>query len=112
MGMGQKPVLTVRVSQELLDGVEKLAALAKVGRAEVVELCLELGLMESEEFVDWLRAPIKGPLVRLLTLPILAPLIAKFFSDMEVDATSMAIRRGALRKPAKGRAGLAPNLAV
>jgi hypothetical protein len=112
MAIGQKPILSARVSQDLLDRLEKLAELAEVGRAAIVERCLELGLMESEEFVDWLKAPIKGPLVRLLTLPILAPLIAKCFSDMEVDATSMAIRRGALRKSAKGRAGLAPNLAV
>ena len=105
MAKGEKPVLAVRVDQGLLDRLDALAEVAEVGRAEIVERCLELGLMNSEDFVEWLRSPVKGPLVRLLTLPVLLPLVAKLFADVEVSETAMKLRAGALRKRGKGSTG-------
>jgi hypothetical protein len=97
MAKGEKPILSVRIDGDILKRVDALAQLAEVGRAEIVERCLTLGLANQETLVEWVDSPIKGAVGQLLTYPTIAKAILKFLGD-EVDETSMKIRQGAVKK--------------
>lgn len=93
----QKPVLSVRVEPDLLRRVDELTELAGVTRAEIVERCLSLGLANQEELVEWIKAPVKGPLVQLLTHPAILNAMGKLFNEV-ADDTTQKLRAGAVSK--------------
>jgi Ribbon-helix-helix protein, copG family len=95
MGKGEKPILSVRIDRELLEAVDALADEAGVGRAEVVERCLSMGVADHENLVKWLKTPIVGVAVRLLTHPEMMKAIFQFFGG-DYDPTSLKVRNAAI----------------
>lgn len=106
MSKGEKPILSVRVSADVLERVDRLAELAGVGRAEVVERCLWLGVANQEEFVKLLQSPVRGPLEQFLTHPWLLRKVYQLLGEeLETDPTSMKLREQAVkRRKGKGKA--------
>lgn len=102
MSKGEKPILSVRIDADLLERVDRLAAEADVGRAEIVERCLRLGLGNQEELVEWLKTPVQGHITQLLTHPLLLTALKTFVG--ELDETSLKIREGAIKSRKKGKA--------
>src|SRR5262245_10772889 len=90
-----KPVLSVRVDQKLLEWLDHMCERTGVGRADVVERCLSVGLAYEEQMVQWLEAPIHGPTAILLSFPGLARALVKLTGG-EVDEVEMKIRENVL----------------
>jgi hypothetical protein len=102
VGKGEKPILSVRIDQELLDRVDELAVLADVGRAEVVERCLWIGVVNQEELVSNLRSPLAGSVVRLLSHPAILKAVGIVLRDSDwADPTTVKLSAG-VKKSLKG----------
>ena len=102
MPKGEKPILSVRIDAELLERVDEIAELAHVGRAEVVERCLWIGVVDQEELVSWLKNPVVGPLVRLLSHRFFLKAVGLVLRNADwADKTSVGIVDG-VKKNRKG----------
>jgi len=88
----RKPVLSVRVDDALLKKIDALVERTGVGRAEIVERCLAVGLQDEEEFVAWLESPVKGPFASLLTHPAFLEWAFRG-TRYEVDKTQQKVRK-------------------
>jgi predicted transcriptional regulator len=104
MSKGEKPILSVRIDAELLKRLDALAEEADVGRAEVVERCLTLGLADQEQLVAWLKSPIAGPVVQLISHPAIIRTLLKMIGD-DVDETSVKLRANVLKRKRRGQQG-------
>lgn len=93
MAKGEKPILSARISQEAMDGIDDLAELAGVTRTEIVERCLLIGIANQEELVAMFRHPLKAPIVNLLSVPIVMKTLAKLLGG-EIDRTSEELIKG------------------
>ncbi len=94
MSKGEKPILSVRVDHQLLERVDALCERAGVGRAEIIERCIMVGLADEEEFVEWLESPVKGEVIHMLTHPRLIKFIASLIGDDRgLDETQLKVRR-------------------
>jgi hypothetical protein len=104
MSMSQhKPVLSVRIDQDLMDRLIALEDRTGVGRADIIERCLSVGLDDEEGFVKWLESPLHGPLAHLLTHPkVLKALIPLLALGRTVDPVQQKVRAG-VREKKKGR---------
>ena len=107
-----KPVLSVRIDQKVMDRLVDLEERTGVGRADIVERCLTVGMENEEEFVKWLESPVQGPLVHLLTHPkVLAVLMTTFFGPkMEIDQVQQKVRAGVREKKKGGKAKPKPAM--
>ncbi len=106
MGKGEKPILSVRIDADLLARVDEMADLAGVGRAEVVERCLAIGLVNQEKFVKVLKNPVANAVYDLITLPkIWAAVGTLLLDDGEVDPVSRRLIEGTAkaRKTKRGK---------
>lgn len=111
MASREKPILSVRVAPELLERLDKICEKSGCGRAEVVERCLVLGILEQEDFVEWLESSVKGPILELMMHPKVAKAIFALAGG-EPDESAMKIARGVrANKKQKGLSGrVAPAL--
>lgn len=66
MGHKQKPVLSSRVREDLLERIDALVDETGLSRADVIERALDVGLKDQEAFVSELRGEVVGPLMELL----------------------------------------------
>lgn len=96
MSKGEKPILSVRIDADLLKRLDQMAADADVGRAEIVERCLSIGLYDQESFVAWLKGSVSGPVLQLITHPTVLKALMPLFRG-EADPVSMKVRAGVLR---------------
>ncbi|HLL89104.1 MAG TPA: ribbon-helix-helix protein, CopG family [Tepidisphaeraceae bacterium] len=104
MGKGEKPILSIRIDARLLERIDQLAELGNVSRAEVVERCLYNGLPRDEEMVQLLESTVRGPIVQLLSHPVLMEALGKVLGE-ELDPTALKMRDSAIkRRRAGGRA--------
>ncbi|HZZ44041.1 MAG TPA: ribbon-helix-helix protein, CopG family [Tepidisphaeraceae bacterium] len=87
----RKPVLSVRISQDLMDKLVKLEERTGVGRAEIVERCLAVGVQDQEEYVEWLESSWKGPILSLLMHPKVAKAMMSMTGN-ELDETQEKVR--------------------
>jgi hypothetical protein len=106
----QKPVLSVRIDQVLMDRLMALEDRTGVGRAEIIERCLLIGMEDEKEFVKWLESPIQGPLVQLLTHPkVLKILLSSVFGPkMEIDQVQQKVTRNVREKRKSGKLNAKP----
>jgi hypothetical protein len=92
MAKGEKPILSIRIDAGILRRVDELAARADVGRAEVVERCLSIGLFDQESLVEWLKNPVVGAVFNLLRYPVVVKALGKVLKDEDwADPTSVAL---------------------
>jgi len=94
---GEKPILSVRIDADLLKDVDALAEKAGVGRAEIVERCLSLGLAQDSQLASWLEGKISGPFFEFMTQPRVLKAVLRLIGD-EVDPTVLKVRQGAIEK--------------
>jgi len=92
-----KPVMSVRIDADLLRRIDALVEATGVGRADIVERCLYLGLANQEEFVRSLRHPLTGELAHLLTYPGVMRVLAKALGS-ELDPIALRVRDGVAAK--------------
>lgn len=81
----------------MLDRLDLLCERTGLGRAELVERCLTVGLTDEEELVAMLESPLKGPLLRLL----LSPGVLKQVFGMpegQIDPTQQKVRGNVSRR--------------
>lgn len=102
MSSKEKPILSVRVSPELLERLDRICEKSGVGRAEVVDRCLTLGLLEQEDFVEWLESSVKGPLLDVMMHPKVLKAIFTLSGGDTPDPTAIKIARG-VRESKKGK---------
>jgi hypothetical protein len=80
----EKPVLSIRIDADLLKRIDAICEATSVGRGEIVERCILMGLTDEEEFVDWIKSPIKGPILELLARKsVIAKLLGFEFSKTQ-----------------------------
>ncbi|MGD0140729.1 MAG: ribbon-helix-helix domain-containing protein [Tepidisphaeraceae bacterium] len=107
MGKGEKPILSVRIDAELLKDVDALAEEAGVGRAEIVERCLWLGLSADMGLASWLKGKVSGPVLQIMTHPVVLKALLSLTGD-KVDPTVLKVRQGAIdKRRGHGKAKLA-----
>lgn len=86
-----KPILSVRIDKKLMDRLDALVEQTGVGRAEIVERCLSLGIVDQEEFVAELRSSVRGPLLALLMHPKVLNVIMSLTGGV-IDETQQKIK--------------------
>lgn len=89
----QKPILSVRIDQNVLDRLDELVERTGVGRAEIVERCLSVGIADQEQFVSWLESSVKGPMLSLLMHPTVLNAIISLTGSGEIDETQQKVAR-------------------
>src|SRR4051812_9443200 len=105
MSKGEKPILSVRVDQKLLDKIDDICERSGAGRAEVVERCLYVGLSDEDEMLRWLETPITGELVHAITHPkIMAFLIKALGQGDGVNPNFVQIRENVKNRRRGGSA--------
>jgi hypothetical protein len=109
MSKGEKPILSVRIDADLLKRVDKLAEEADVGRAEVVERCLALGIVNQEELVQWLKSPVKGPVAQLMSHPAILGFFLSLAGE-QYDEITQKLRAGVIRKKKEAARARKPAL--
>ncbi len=87
-----KPVLSSRVNAELLERIDKLAEETGLGRAEVIERALAVGLEDQEKFVGQLRGAVRGPLLALVLNEKFLDVIFSLTGDTKDESQMRAIR--------------------
>lgn len=101
-----KPVLSVRIDQEIIDRIDKLVAETGVHRADVIERALRIGLYDQEKFVKELQGNVTGPLLQLLMNEKFLNVVYALCGD-EADPNQLKavsnIRDRMRRKKAAGR---------
>jgi hypothetical protein len=103
MSKGEKPILSVRIDQQLMERIDALCDRTGVGRADIVERCVMVGLADEEQFVQWLESPVKGELINWLTHPQFVKLIIKLVGGgFEVDETQQRVKEN-LRSRARAK---------
>jgi hypothetical protein len=88
----RKLVLSSRVDPQVLERVDKLAEETGVGRAEVIERAMMVGLEDQEKFVGRLRGAVKGPLLALLLNERFLDVIFSLSGDTKDDNQIRTIR--------------------
>jgi hypothetical protein len=101
----RKPILSVRIDGELLARIDALCERTGVGRAEIVERCIVVGLDDEEEFVKWLESPIKGPVMNALLHPKVLNMLFKLVPGYGVDETQQKVRKNVREKRKGGPKG-------
>jgi metal-responsive CopG/Arc/MetJ family transcriptional regulator len=104
MSKGEKPILSVRIDQKVMDRLDMLCERAGVGRAEMVERCLSVGIIDQEEFVSWLESSVQGPMLNILLHP---KVLASIFSitGHTVDETQMKVKKHVTERRKAGGKG-------
>jgi hypothetical protein len=90
----RKLILSVRISPDVLERLDKLVERTGVGRGEIVERCLLVGMQDEEELVSWLESSIQGPIQSLIMHPkVLKVLLAVTGMKGEIDETQQKVRK-------------------
>jgi len=92
-----KGVLSVRINAALLDRIDQLCERTGVGRAEITERCLEIGLADEEEFVRSLESPVVGAAMHLLSYPKVLKALLTMIGE-EPHPTQVQIRNNIAEK--------------
>lgn len=104
----EKPILSVRIDQATMDRLDQLVERTGVGRAEIVERCLSVGVEDEEEFVEWLESPTGGPLAALLLHPkVLKAILALTGGRRIVNETQQKVKNNLSAKRKNARLKLA-----
>ena len=108
-----KPILSVRVSQKLMDRLDQLCERTDLTRSDVVERCLSGGILDQEEFVQFAESDLKGALLSVLMRPSVFKALGllTFEGGLEMDEKQAqvvkTVREKKRQKRVGGRAGLA-----
>lgn len=87
----QKPVLSVRVDQQLIDRIDRLAEEGGVSRTDIVERCLGVGIKDQEEYLAWLNGRVSGPLASMMMQPQVLKVLNALTGGGEVDENQVRI---------------------
>jgi len=105
MGKGEKPILSVRIDQTLMDRLDRLVEETGSGRAEIIERCMIVGLEDQEELVKWLKSPVQGPVAALMMHPAVINTILRITGQSRThvvdEAQQEMVKR--MRQKSRGR---------
>jgi hypothetical protein len=90
MAKDNKVVLSVRVDPDYVAWLDEVCERGGVGRGEVVQRCLGLGLANEQALIAWMDHPIRRPILKVVASPLIAGVILKLIGS-EVDDTSKKI---------------------
>jgi hypothetical protein len=106
MAKGEKPILSVRVEQELLDALEKMAEKSGASRSELVERYVGHGLELDFAVMGLWKSRLTGPVLQVLTHPKVMKAILSLTGD-EPDPALEKIRDSAIDERRGKKAKLA-----
>lgn len=78
----QKDRITVTLTPELVDRIDRLADLRDVSRSRLMERLLELAVEDEEKSLEHLASPVLGPIVQgIMEHPKIIAMIAKAIGE-------------------------------
>lgn len=92
-----KPVLSVRIDDEILRRLDQLSERTGISRAEIVERCLAVGIVDEEEYVKSLESAITGPLMQMFMRPRVMKMVLDLLGE-KVDETQMKVAENIRKK--------------